>query len=230
MASTSTLLSLRTRARQRADMEGSLFVSDAELNQLINTSVAELYDLLVSVNSEYYLSSQTLTLIPGTDTYSLPVDFYKLQGVDGIIDSQGNAYTLRPFNFAERNNALYTTAASGPIVSLRYRLLGQNMRFIPVPSAAGSIKLWYISIPTPLALDTDTFDGINGWEEYVIVDAAMKMLIKEESDVSALMSEKQGLTARINTMASSRDSGTPDRVVDVTRVNPWDLLNHWGQE
>lgn len=65
-------------------------------------------------------------------------------------------------------------------------------------------------------------DGVNGWEEYIVVDAAMKCLQKEESDVSVLMAEKSALKQRIEAMASNRDAGKPERITDVNAQNfPW---------
>jgi hypothetical protein len=67
---------------------------------------------------------------------------------------------------------------------------------------------------TTLSADGDTVDGISGWTEYIICDAAMKCMQKEESDVSVLMAEKQMLIKRIEAMAESRDVGSPARVSD----------------
>lgn len=64
--------------------------------------------------------------------------------------------------------------------------------------------------------DADRFDGIHGWEEYVVLDAAIRALTKEESDPSPLYAEKQEIVQRINEMADSRDKGSPKRLVDVT--------------
>lgn len=221
---TVTLLSLKTQARQRADMENSTFISDTELTTLINSSAAELYDLLIGVFEDYKLTSQTISVVPNTDTYTLPTDFYKLRGVDLVLDSFGNAVTLKPFNFAERNAYLFTPTWNVVGLSyLRYHMQGNSIRFVPVPNTSQSVKLWYIpAIPT-LTLDADTLDGVNGFEEYIVVDAAIKMRIKEESDTMDLERQKALLTARINSMAANRDAGSPERVSDVTKTIPFEF-------
>lgn len=64
-------------------------------------------------------------------------------------------------------------------------------------------------------------DDFNGWSEYVIIDAAIKCLVKEESDVSVLLLEKKQVMNRIEAMASNRD-GEPERVTDVNiSWNDW---------
>jgi hypothetical protein len=60
-------------------------------------------------------------------------------------------------------------------------------------------------------------DGFGGWLDYVVVDAARKALVKEESDVTALLQELAVLEKRIECAAENRDAGFPATVVDSTR-------------
>jgi hypothetical protein len=205
----STLLELRTRSRQRADMVNSRFISDSELNYLINASVAELYDLLIANRDEnYYIDSDTFTTSAGDSEYDLPADFYKLMGVD-LVNGSSDSVTLKAFKWQERNRSI-----TG-VEELRYQIRNNTLKFIPTPSSGKSIKVWYVPRPTALSLDADTFDGINGFEEYVIIDAAIKMRVKEESPVQELMLEKQMMEKRILKSCQGRDSTEPPRVIDV---------------
>jgi hypothetical protein len=219
---TVTLLDLRTRARQRADMESTGFISDSELNTYINSSYAELYDLLVSkFGSDYFVSSPyTFTTSANVDQYPLPSGFYKLLGVDFKI-SGTNWRTLKRFEFSDRNISgiwdVYNTEL------IRYRLLGSNILLSPVPTGACQLRAWYIPLPDVLANDTDSFSGLNGYEEYVIIDAAIKMLTKEESDTSALRADKAAMKKRIEDMADSRDVGSPCSVQDTNGIEGWSL-------
>ena len=49
----------------------------------------------------------------------------------------------------------------------------------------------------------------------VIVDCAIKMLNKEESDVSVLLAEKQLLKRRIEEVANNRDAGQAESISDI---------------
>lgn len=69
---------------------------------------------------------------------------------------------------------------------------------------------------------TTQVDGISGWEEYAIVDAAMKVMGKEESGTEALMARKLALKKRIEDIAANRDPGTAARTADVSSGNIWD--------
>jgi hypothetical protein len=82
-----------------------------------------------------------------------------------------------------------------------------------------------------MSADTDTLKGVMDFEEYIVVDAAIKCLIKEESDITALMALKDGLKLRINSMAASRDaSGESNAVADVQGA-AWndDEYRWWAQ-
>ena len=81
---------------------------------------------------------------------------------------------------------------------MRYRLSGvvqadgnykHRISFIPAPGSALTVKLLYIPHAPEFAIAniaTDKWDGFNGWEEYVVVDSAIKCLEKEESSTVAL--------------------------------------------
>ena len=215
---TITLLELRNQCRQRADMENSDFITEAELTAYVNSSIAELHDLLISAyDSDYYISSTTFNTTAGTDSYALPANFYKLRGVDITINS--TIQNLQPFNFNERNvNQGLGWAIPGAAIP-RYRIVGGNLVFAPVPDSTTPVKLWYIPVATKLVNDSDTLADLNQFAEYVIIDAAIKMKVKEESDISELAALKQAMGQRIVAMAQNRDSGQGDSVSDVHAVN-----------
>ena len=76
------------------------------------------------------------------------------------------------------------------------------------------VRIWYAPRPSSLLLDTDIIDGISGWEDFCILDAAIKALKKEESDTSALEMELAGILSRIEEASENRDIGEPETVSD----------------
>ena len=214
MADTLTLLQLRTKTRERADQVNSQFVTDSELNGYINYSYKEFYDLLVDAVEDYNLSSNSFTISSG-NTQSLPTDFYKLRGLDDMSDPN-NPRTVRKFNWNERNDYNPYVLARLPIYDefsdVCYRITGNNITIEPPDNAARPYKLWYVPAPADLSLDADVATGINGWLEYVILDAAIKCLVKEESDIRPLSALKANILERINNMKNSRDQGLPEKI------------------
>jgi hypothetical protein len=206
-----TLASLITQTRQRADIEGSQVVTDSELTGYINSSIKELYDILVSTYEDYYLSETTATVTTG-DSITLPTDFYKLRGLDY---AEGSVYyPVLPFKFSQRNQQNVELFSATPAVKSRYRVQGSVIKLVPAAAAAGTYRVWYIPRAAELSLTTDTFDGINGWEEFVIVDAAIKCMIKQELGTQELEKQKKDLIRRIEAMAPNRDADAPACIKD----------------
>lgn len=187
-----TLAQIRLQAQQRADMENSNFLSTTEWNTNINQSLYALYDLLIEAyGSDFYVASPFSITTDGTNyLYSLPSDFYKLLGVDLNVNQAKMPWiSLKPFNFAERN-------------------------LFQIPDSGRQLQLWYAPRMTELVNDTDTADGVDGWLEYVINDAAAKALAKEESDVSVVVAGRNEIIQRIQDGATARDAGFPATVSD----------------
>ena len=207
-----TLLELRTRVRERADMVYSQFVSDAELNRYINESAQELYDLLVQANVDYYSTLESFTIAPSANTHTLPDDFYKIRTLD--IDLGGRFCPVWPYNVQERGywqDAVISRIAA-PVL---YRVVGGTLELVPSLSAAGSYRLTYVPLLEPMVDDTDEFNGFNGFETYIIVDAAIKAKDKEESSVTVLTKQKDELMKRIEAMANVVDYGANSSIANV---------------
>jgi hypothetical protein len=213
-------------------MVNSTFVSSAEWTSYINNSLFELYDLLVQKYGDDYFvkTSPTVITTDGTnDRYALASDFLKLLGLDLLVSGSGATaqyVSLRPFSFTERNAFSGLRFIPGARANLRYRLNGSNVWFAPFPPAGLTIRPQYVPRLTALSAEGDTSDGFSGWLEYVIVDACIKALMKEESDVSAFLVEKQGLIARIEAAAENRDAGSPATVADAQGVG-WAEPDGW---
>jgi hypothetical protein len=239
-----SLASLRLQAQQRADRVNSNFVTTAEWNTYINQSARELHDLLITEYEDYSLAEPYTFITNGSlNQYDLPdstktdvngikaKQFYKLMGVDlGLANNNNAKVTVHKYDFIERNRYVYPNITSTflGVFNMRYRVMGNKIHFIPTPSAGQYVTLWYIPRLETMLKDTDTMDTISGWSEYVIVDAAIKALQKEESDVSVLMAEKAAVKARIESAADNRDAGQPDTISNTRAFNSRGGNGSWG--
>lgn len=221
---------VRLMAQQRADLVNSGFITTPEWNTYINQSYFELYDLLVTLYEDYFVQAPSQFTTDGStsqyDLGTIAPNFYKLLGVDIGLNLSNNAWvTLKKFDFISRNRYVYPNISSTflGVFNLRYRVVGNTLMFIPTPSGNQIVRVWYIPRLTQLLKDTDIMDGISGWTEYVIIDAAIKAMQKEESDTSVLMMQKQALMKRIEESASNRDAGQPDTISNI-RTNG----ERWG--
>lgn len=150
--------------------------------------------------------------------------FYKMAGVDLAVNTStvNPAWvTLKKFNFIDRNKYVYPNSTSTiyGVYNQAYRIMGQQIDFIPVPAGNQTIRLWYVPRLPSLLNDVDlTTLGYSGWLRYPIVRAAKYSLDKEEgADTSKLDTEIAFLKQRIEQMASNRDAGMPDTISDTRR-------------
>lgn len=216
-----TLQELIDHSRSRADMEKSQFVDDVELTSYINHSIGELHDILVqSYGADYKVKTVQFQLTVNQDSYPIDDliqddDFYKLMGLDAKINFS-DWTTLSPFNFNERNRFQHFNVSTYlGITNFRYRLSGNNIIFAPIPDNAMPVRMWYIPVAPRLVNPTDTLDDLNEYDEYIIVDVAIKMMQKAELDVSVLMNQKAALKRRIEEASQNRDAGKSDSVSDI---------------
>lgn len=214
---TITVALIRTRADQKADMVNSNYISSSEQLAMINEAYYSFYDLIVSRFEDYNLGTPTdFTLASGVSSFPLPSDFYKLAGVDRKT-STTEFYPLRNYPWRSRNRSQSGIARYGLYPRVGYRMIGPNLTFVPPDQSQGDYRLWYIPLPTELVLESDTFERYNGFEELVVIDTAIKMLAKEESDVSYLMSERARIEDRMRDMLLDRDINDGERIEEVDR-------------
>jgi hypothetical protein len=245
-----SLAELSLRCKQRADRENSDFVGAAELTSYINQSQYELYDLLITVYEDYYkapaaifysaggnqqiypMPNGVLTFIDSSGNSFVPAPCYKMLGLDLGLNAGNNGWvTVDKYNFIDRNRFFYPNSASTiyGVFNTQYRWMGENLELIPVPSANQPFRIQYIPKLKALLLPQDTTTtSISGWLEYVITDVAIKILQKEESDVSALAAQKIALKQRIEQSAPNRDTGRPDTISDVRGWGYWNRNSNFN--
>lgn len=217
---TVTLTTLRTRVRERADMVGSSFVADAAtgLDAWINEANQKLHGMLVEALGEEYSSTTfSFTTVASQSDYTLPNGFYKLYGVD--LTHHGLVRSLRRYERPERNvyRELYPEALP------RYSLVGNVLRLYPVQQAGLAGSILYAPEATVLVNGSDSVTYPNGWERYIVIDAAIQALLKEESSVSGLVNEREAIVREIRDAKENRDMASPKYVVD-TSLNDLDVL------
>lgn len=190
MARTVTLSSLRTWARELADVESDPNIGDSELTALANRHLTEVYDALVNAGPpEYYAASTTVTTVAGTTLYALPVDFRTLLDIYSH-ESETDLRLVHPMGN------------------------GQRGRYV-APTGVWTCTVEYVPAAAMLVADGDTFDGVSGWEELIVNLMARDVMVKRESDPSVIINTIDRLQARISVRARSRDRGHPKYTTDV---------------
>ena len=200
----------------------------------------ELYDILIAVYEDYYKATDAIFYSTNnTQVYDMPngvlsftdnsgnsfvaKPIYKLLGLDLGLNSNNNGWvTVAKYNYADRNKYFYPNSNSTiyGVFNCQYRWMGNKLELIPAPSGSQPFRIHYIPRLDAMIQDADlSTTSISGWLEYVITDVAIKILQKEESDVSVLMAQKMALKARIEESAANRDAGRPDTISDTRNAN-----------
>lgn len=224
MARTRTMANLIADVRLRADNQ---VFADADITEFINQSIADFTDMLVvNDGASYFQKEVTFTTTANVATVSLASvasDFYKVVGVWWQISS-GFA-PIKRYSQME-SEAIVPSAGWFYNGSVWYNIEAGNIRFVPTPLTAHTIKLKYIPYAVRIVSGGagDPLDGVNGWEEWVIVDAALKCLEREGADpqeLQPLMARRDRKEQRI-LEAIERDQSEPARIQDVVAIrNDW---------
>lgn len=210
---TKTLLQLRTEVLQRANLENSdNFATSAEVNGLINDSVKAWRDLIIENRGQDFFTADTNFPLTGATGYVLPSDFY--QALSIFYQDGDTLLPLQPFSLVDLPR-LSNIQGNVPVA---YRLLNTEITFLPFTASGYTVQVSYVPFFTDLALDADTLEVYNGWSEWIVLDAAMKLLEKESTDTSQLAARLQRTEERLLSQIQSRDRSFPETVVDVEPV------------
>lgn len=226
MARTVTLEKLRGLARLYADQRpggANAFVPDTgvasvgTLNDLINLAGAELWDMLIAARGhDYHLKDPpgTLSVVAGTSQYSLPADFYELRKIV-LKWSTNDVEEVKDISHLGDRVDLINFRTWAPWASKAFRVLESKVEILPTPTSAVAGELWYIPPWKDLVADSDTFDGVNGWDKLIALRAAIELRIIDKlpaGDLQGLFAEQK---QRVEEMASERQAAAPKTVRDV---------------
>jgi hypothetical protein len=202
-ARTQTIDFLISRLQKICDIENSTHLSSAELFEIMNSAIAETWDLICDTGlGEKYVKSASFNTSAGQFEYSLftvASDFYRI-------------------------TKLYVNEANGQLRPLK-RLSPSEIQSFTAPNSTVAMKLYYLPY-SPILTTGQSFDGVNGWEEYALMVAACAVKLKRDEDYSPFARRKMELEKRMRTMGNV-DFGEPPRVVrkNIRRLDPFMLFN-----
>jgi hypothetical protein len=225
MAADSVLISaIITLAKQRADMENSSFISDAEWLTYANNSYRKFYNLITTLYEDYNVSYYDYTTVADTEEYTLPTGFLKVRLVE-LYGVTPRPMTLREWTLTEKNRLAYSVTG----YPIRFSLYGNTLRLMPPPNGPYQVRLWYIPTATDITSSSQTIEVYNGFDEYIAIDMAIKARTKEESDIQALLVERKEMETMLEETLRGRDAGTPRTMTDLERMNDGTLYPFvWG--
>lgn len=208
MPRTFTVLQLRTRVREVADLENDQHWTDSEINSRMSAAYGKYAAKLVKAGLGYFPKSTDQWTTDGvTQTRALPSTHFSTVAVDYKYDAT-NWWPLDEID--EREIYDYQWPGS---YACSYLLDGANLTLYPLP-AVGTYRHVYVPAPADLTTDGQTVDGVSGWEQAIVLETAILCQLKDPTaDVIALVRERDALDARLDEEAQLRNLHRHKRMV-----------------
>ena len=177
------------------------------LNAVVNTDALTINGITFTAGTDYTVgANDTATAV----ALAAAINASTLGGLAGILTATASGITV-----------VLSLSAPATIVwstSNTHLLLTPSQLCGPTgygPAGASIYGTGSGQSTTPFITWTNIFQTYSGWDEYVIVDAAIKMMQKEESDTSVLEREKAFQLKRVQRACNNRDAANPHTITDV---------------
>lgn len=187
MSRTVTLTVLLSDVRTKGDFAGAqVRHTDAQITRLLNQSIQLFRERISDEGSTHYLVASNGTLGVGPTS---PYPFYQLDlsavspslvrtyGID-VTFPGGNVETLQRVPFEDR--AKYGTTQQGgrPVAWAHFRT--DQVAILPASDTAYAYTVWYLPKFTDLSAGSDTFDGVAGWEDFIVWDVVAQLIARDQ--------------------------------------------------
>jgi len=228
VASPVSLAQLESMTRRKSDTENKIQRHPvADVYDYINRGIKAFHTELVRVRGQGYSEADTFFVTAqGQETYPLPATF--LQVLKVWTNLQSRECILRSYEEPEthgmRDNVPFDAFQSLPM----YRLRGDNISIRPTPSNVLQINVRYVSTLVQLTSPSNTIDGFDGFDEFIVCFAAREIGMKDNKleFVGACSAQMGEVLDRIRATHRARNAGEPQRMID-TRGSS--MVRHYGR-
>lgn len=202
MARTVLASEIIARGRLAADAENDTNVTDAWLYQQGTALVAKLWDILTmnSLGGEG-IKTVYLATVASQQDYPLAGAIWA-QTVGGAGAALADFYKVKNF-YCNDGNGLYR-----PITKVN----PSEQYALRPPATTLNLKLCYLPCAPVWTTGAETFDGINGYEEWVVQGLAYAIKMKQQDDGGVHKSQQREIEEQVKSSAW-RNQDTPPRVV-----------------
>lgn len=203
--------------------------------KLYNYLVGKYEDYFVKVAGDTAIFEYTVGtsgLVAGKEFYSFPSDYFKLIRIDLFTGAGGSRtattlgeykWTLKKLGFMQERGfhssvntgtpqayVLFGRVDAGTIISDKAKANG--FKLVPTPDRTYALDIYYVPRPPVIPTADEESDGLSfvaGWDEYVVLDACIKVHDKRREDTSVLMAERNDWLAAVENALTPRDAGQP---------------------
>jgi hypothetical protein len=212
-----TYSEIKAKILRDLDCEDESFVQPSELLDYVNEAIDEAEAEIHSIYEDYFLTSATITLVSGTDAYSLPSDIYA-QKIRAVLYKNGSTVTKIKRLPASKKFDIYTDNLTTTESAGNYDYFLKNTTagtpqivFTPPPAESGAyITVWYLRNANRLTLDASVCD-IPEFVSFVIQYVKVRVYEKEGHPnlslaVAGLAHQRQMMTDTLTAMVPDGDN------------------------
>lgn len=186
MARTVTLSQLRTDVAAQCDFSigASGRYTPTLLTRLINQSVQRFRERISNEGMTHYLVATTGTVTSGAtspfsfkslDLSATSPAIVRVYGVDLTVNGIVKTLAHRPFQ--ERNDYGAPSITGEPMAWAMYQTT--TIALMPAPNQSYSYTVWYLPLLADMSADGDTFDGVAGWEQWIVWDVVCQLIARD---------------------------------------------------
>jgi len=193
---------LVTGARLYADERpggAAAFLTDAEVTSVVRRSVAKLRSVLIAERGpEMFAATSTYSTSAGKKAYPLPSTHEATLRVT-LSEPSGAEYDLRTHEVGEATEI--EQWSRGDAVRY-YRIANSTIEITPTPTAAGTVTHYYTTTTDTSATSYDLL--VDGWDEWVMLDVAVRLLQIQGLPHTWLRDDRDQLTEQLKRQAQDR--------------------------
>lgn len=186
--------------------------TDSDVARILELKLAELHEMLTSSTASAFVETEAdVSIVNGAG--DLPEDFFRLNAAWVVWSSSDHEPLTNLSN--QQYAASYAGSSWTAGASKAFRIVGSQLRVFPAATSA-TVRIAYV----PAFATADEYDGVNGWEKYVTVGAAIEILAIENRTNAALEREYERQSERILSMIEERQAQDPPRIRDASCPEP----------
>lgn len=184
-----TLTQLLADVASQADFVGAATTGrypNTIITRYINQSIQRFRERISNEGSTHFLVSTTGTLTPGA-TSPYPFGVLDLSALSpSLVRTYGVDITLPGSRIKTLSHTPFTERASfgGPLNTDEPRAWAhyqtRKIAILPPPNQGYTYVVWYLPVLTDLASGSDTFDGVAGWEDWIVWDVVCRTIIRDQ--------------------------------------------------
>jgi hypothetical protein len=198
MARTVSLSQLRSDIAAQADVVvgSSTRYTSTYLNRLINQSCQRFRERVSTEGMTHYLVATTGTMSSGAtspyafktlDLSAVSPNVVRVYGVDITVSNVVRSLVHVPFQ--SRNDYGGPNATGEPEAWAMFQT--SSIAILPAPSESYFWTVWYLPLLADLSADGDTFDGVAGWEQWIVWDVVCNLIARDTYATAYALASQQ---------------------------------------